>query len=255
MIDTHTHAFDSIGQGVSYTLDHLVPIDQYMTQLEAYGIQSAVLVQPSFLGFDNSYLVECLKLYPDRLRGVVVLPSDTSFEALKALDEVGVRGMRLNLFHSFDEALDMTHYSRLFEQMYQLGWHIELYATRENILPLLHKISTQVSVSKKMRVVIDHFGMPNDLDDEDFQRLLQYPLDTYIKLSAPYRFECDNIPKAIETIITNRGSDKVLWGSDYPFTRFEDTFNYEKALAFIQDTPIPNFTQILTKNAQQVFTF
>ena len=56
-----------------------------------------MLVQPSFLGTDNSYLVAALKEQPQRLRGVVVVDPMIAQSELDDLSTAGVVGVRLNL--------------------------------------------------------------------------------------------------------------------------------------------------------------
>ena len=65
--------------------------------LDAHGLSHGVLVQPSFLGTDNRYLLEALRGCPQRLRGVVMLEPTVSDAELQAMDALGVCGMRLNL--------------------------------------------------------------------------------------------------------------------------------------------------------------
>ena len=45
----------------------------YLGRLRAHGFSHGVLVQPSFLGTDNRYLLSALQTVPGQLRGVVML--------------------------------------------------------------------------------------------------------------------------------------------------------------------------------------
>ncbi|MCZ6343807.1 amidohydrolase family protein, partial [Escherichia coli] len=69
----------------------------YLGHLHANGLSHGVLVQPSFLGTDNRYLLDALQQAPERLRGVVVVARDIPRNALQAMARVGVVGVRLNL--------------------------------------------------------------------------------------------------------------------------------------------------------------
>ena len=64
------------------------------------GVGRAVILQPSFLGYDNSYLFEALRAEPNRLRGVPwVSPSiKVGPDDWEGLARIGVRGLRLPIY-------------------------------------------------------------------------------------------------------------------------------------------------------------
>ena len=74
-VDTHAHVFT---RDLPMPDQRRAPSgydarpEDYLQQLDANGISHGVLVQPSFLGTDNSYLVDALRRYPQRLRGIAV---------------------------------------------------------------------------------------------------------------------------------------------------------------------------------------
>ena len=99
-IDTHAHVFHrglKLAPGRRYAPDYDAPLPLYLEQLDRNGMTNGVLVQPSFLGTDNSYLVESLKQASGRLRGIAVVDPAVSTDELRALDRAGVVGLRLNL--------------------------------------------------------------------------------------------------------------------------------------------------------------
>src|SRR3546814_17001564 len=58
-IDSHAHVFVpglSVIAERRYTPDYAAPLDDYLALLDAQGLAHGVLVQPSFLGTDNSHL-------------------------------------------------------------------------------------------------------------------------------------------------------------------------------------------------------
>ena len=59
-----------------------------------------MILQPSFLGFDNSYLFEALRAQPGRFRGVPwVSPSvSVSNDDWETLQRIGVRGLRFPIY-------------------------------------------------------------------------------------------------------------------------------------------------------------
>jgi hypothetical protein len=67
--------------------------------MDVFGIDRAVIVQPSVYGFDNRLLVEVVKSDNSRFRGVAVIDPHSSDEELAALHAAGIRGIRFNLLH------------------------------------------------------------------------------------------------------------------------------------------------------------
>ncbi|WP_350340910.1 amidohydrolase family protein, partial [Escherichia coli] len=63
-----------------------------------------VLIQPSFLGTDNSYMVSGLRQAPERLRGIAVLAPEAEAGTMRDLAGAGVVGLRLNLIGKPDPA-------------------------------------------------------------------------------------------------------------------------------------------------------
>ena len=75
-VDSHAHVFLqglALADTRRHTPDYDAPLTQYLGLLDAHGLSHGVLVQPSFLGTDNSHLVQALRAAPARLRGVAVV--------------------------------------------------------------------------------------------------------------------------------------------------------------------------------------
>lgn len=75
---------------LGYTPKAAAPVEALLARMEAAGVGAAVLVQPSYYGYDHRYLQEALARDPERLRGVCLAdPAAPAFAA-------GCRGVRLN---------------------------------------------------------------------------------------------------------------------------------------------------------------
>src|SRR5690348_9421141 len=99
-IDSHAHVFSrelNLAAARRYTPGYDATLVQYLKHLQTHGLSHGVLVQPSFLGTDNSYLLAALRQAPAKLRGVVVLERDVSRDTLNDMARLGVVGVRLNL--------------------------------------------------------------------------------------------------------------------------------------------------------------
>ena len=185
----------------------------------AVGIARGVLVQPSVYGFDNSVLLEALAADPANLRGVVVLPADTSPAELSRLDALGVRGVRINTRNkgglAFDTIADFA------ASLAPLGWTLQFQVKPEQLADI-----AELAPTLNLPLVIDHLGfIPLDTAETDghvatLQRLLDGP-DTYVKLSAPYRLTAGTDHSAFAAIAAKLVAShphRLLWGSDWPHT-------------------------------------
>ena len=77
-VDSHAHIFRQDLPMVAnrrYSPDYDALVEQYLEHLDRFGLSHGVLIQPSFLGTDNHFMVAALQRFPERLRGVAVVLS------------------------------------------------------------------------------------------------------------------------------------------------------------------------------------
>lgn len=206
----------------------------------AHSLDGALLVQPSFLGSDNSYLLDFLSSRPDdalTYRGVIVLDPVFCVDRgwLRSLADLGIIGIRLNLF-GIESSFSYSDWRSVFLTVEELGWHIELHCCSSylgSILPLL--------VCTQSKIVIDHFGLVSSPDDSGFGVIMSQPSDrVWIKVSAPYRIfsrgeiweDIELVRPLVEMYSQKFGFDRLVWGSDWPFTQFESRVTYDKVIDF-----------------------
>src|SRR5438045_9706293 len=99
-IDSHAHVFSrglKLAATRRYAPDYDATLAEYLNHLGTHGLSHGVLVQPSFLGTDNRYLLAALQQAPAQLRGVVVVEPEISRGMLNDMAHIGVVGVRLNL--------------------------------------------------------------------------------------------------------------------------------------------------------------
>ena len=205
----------------------------------ALGIENCVFVQPSVYGTDNSCLLTALtKLGPTRGRGIVVIdPDNIQPEILDQWHALGVRGLRVNL-QSFGKVMGQRELEETLLRHATIarprGWIIEVYLPLK-MVPMLQSIMPHLGVS----LCIDHFGSPelgslSKCDDNrtfDPYTLPGFPSlisllragNTYIKVSAPYRFTQDRNMhelKAMAREFLSAAPDRVIYATDWPHTRF-----------------------------------
>jgi len=235
-IDGHAHVFLTtlpMAGGRRYTPQKNALPERYFALLADQQLGGALLVQTSFLGTDNSYLLDVLdaaRRSPTgpRLWGVAVLDPATPVDELRALRDAGIVGVRLNCFSAPVPDLDGPLWSAHLERVESIGWHVEVHIEGPRLPPVLDRLTRSNS-----RVVIDHFGLPEPAAPDQcpgFRRLLddRHP-GVCVKTSAPWRVfphlsaeraarQCDRLARRLLDAL---GPQRLFWGSDWPWTQHE----------------------------------
>ncbi|QID18413.1 amidohydrolase family protein [Nitrogeniibacter mangrovi] len=244
--DGHAHVFGIDGTMVSgrrYTPDRPALLADYIALLKGHGLDGGLLVQPSFLGTDNTYLVDCLRRTDEHgdlvFRGVAMTDPATSDTALADMAEAGVLGMRLNLIGREVPDFTTPEWRGHLHDLAALGWHLEVQIEGARLSPVL-----PVLAEHAYRLVIDHFGLPAQGCFETcagFRALLEAPGDqVFVKLSAPYRAFPDaagdvlseRARSAATRLVERFAPERLVWGSDWPWTRHEAGRSFEEALTW-----------------------
>lgn len=264
-IDTHAHVFErglQLADARRYAPTYDAPLPAYLAQLDAHGVSHGVLVQPSFLGVDNSYLLAALKQAPQRLRGVAVIDPAAPETLLTQMNAEGIVGIRLNLIGAADPQLKSPVWQAALARLHALGWHVELHVEARRLPALLQPL-----LEAQVSVVVDHFGRPDPalgVDDPGFAALLAAGRSrrVWVKISGAYRNGANGRGEAIAQAAMPRlkdalGLDRLVWGSDWPHTQFESQINYDKMWAFA-GVLLPSAAdrkQVLFDTPAQLFRF
>lgn len=265
-IDAHAHVFER-GLGLAavrrYAPDYDATLANYLTRLEENGLSHGVLVQPSFLGTDNSYLLAALQQAPQRLRGVVVVERDIAFDALQRMDALGVAGVRLNLMSQPLPDFAESTWQRFFQDLRQLDWHVELHRPLEDLPGLVQPL-----LAMGCKVVVDHFGRPDarlGAEQPAFARLLELGESgrLWIKVSGIYRLggapeqNLHFAEKALSLMLQSLGPDRLLWGSDWPHTQHEQEVSFASEFERLRRLACapPLRQHLLCDTAAQLFGF
>ncbi|WP_256808252.1 amidohydrolase [Bradyrhizobium sp. Bra64] len=238
-IDTHAHVFHrglKLAPGRRYAPDYDAPLALYLEQLDRNGMTHGVLVQPSFLGTDNSYLVECLKQAGGRLRAIAVIDPTITADELRALDRAGVVGIRLNLVGQPLPDLGAAEWKALLAEVKTMGWQVEIQRNATDLAVLAPQL-----LDRGVSVVLDHYALPDPklgVDDSGFRSVLKLGAtrNVWVKISAPYRNGAagEDLAKAAYPLLRDAyGPDRLLWGSDWPHTQFEASQAYANNRQFL----------------------
>ncbi|MFL4473083.1 amidohydrolase family protein [Paeniglutamicibacter sp. MACA_103] len=249
--DTHAHVFQPglpVTSHARYTPDYEATVEQYLEVLNENGMDRGVLVQPSFLGHDNSYLIGAMAKAPDRLRGVIVIDAtrpdlELSRGNVAGLDAAGIRGVRLNLLGVPLPDLCSPDWQTAALELARQEWHLEIQASGAQWMQLADQLRTWPS-----KVVIDHLGLTSSTEPEATALLLELAAlgHVWIKVSGPYRSEAGEATAMVRKLKEAGTTQRLVFGSDWPFTRHED-----QAYASLKDWAAQ---QLGTELASQAFT-
>jgi predicted TIM-barrel fold metal-dependent hydrolase len=234
-IDSHAHVFNrelNLAAVRRYTPGYDATLKNYLAHLRAHGLSHGVLVQPSFLGTDNSYLLDALRQAPEALRGVVVLDRDISRDALNDMARIGVVGVRLNLMGKVLPDFRDAAWKDFFGHIAELDWHVELHRHVEDLPKLIRQL-----MPFGIKLVIDHFGRPDarlSVDQPGFREMLELGISgqVWMKVSGIYRLEGTDQQNlkfariALPLLLQGFGVRRLVWGSDWPHTQHEDSIGF-----------------------------
>jgi 2-pyrone-4,6-dicarboxylate lactonase len=225
-VDAHCHVFGP-AEVFPYAPERkYTPCDAPKEKLfglrDFLGLSRNVVVQATCHGADNRALVDALKASNGLARGVATVRSGVSNDELKALDEAGVRGVRLNFVKRLVDATPREAYRGIAEKIAKLGWHIVVYFEAQDLadlIPFLNSLPTTI--------VVDHMGRPDlakGVDHPDFRRfvdLMAANPRVWSKVACPERLSILGPPDYDDFVPFGRElvrsfPDRVLWGTDWP---------------------------------------
>ncbi len=263
VIDTHAHIFRRglpLAPGARYSSDYDANLEDYLAQLDANGMTHGVLVQISFLGTDNSFILDGIKRSNGRLRGVAVVDPTIAYFDMKELDNAGIVGVRLNLVGRPIPDFTAGPWPEHLKRVAALGWQVEVHREAVDIPKIVGPL-----LNAGVNVVVDHFGRYDGtlgVEDPGFRWLLGQGASRrlWVKVSAAYRNGKDGAgemaaPRAYTMLRDALGVDHLLWGSDWPHTAFEKVATYTQQKSFFEQM-VPSAEerkQILGTNAAKLF--
>lgn len=241
-IDTHAHVFKpglKLAAKIRYAPTYIASAEDFLLNVQANGFSHGVLIQPSFLGTDNSFMIENIRAHRDRLRGVAVVEPDAPKELLQSLAKDGIVGIRLNLVGLDIPDFTAGPWPRLLQSVADLDWHVEVHRAAKDLPRVIDPL-----LGSGVKVVVDHFGRPDGklgVEDPGFRHLLKAGASgrVWVKISGAYRNGADGAGEAaakaaIPLLKETFGLKRMVWGSDWPHTQFERAMDYPKAVAFLK---------------------
>lgn len=246
-LDAHVHVFhDRLGLRTErrYAPTYAALPEDLLAHLDRQDMFGAVLVQPSFLS-DHGYALEAAAEHSDRLR---VVASPASLAELRSewarWQECDVAGIRLNLVGRDIPDLGSPEWLAVGRDLADAAMHLEIHANGsqwEHLSPYLPAWPSDV--------VIDHLGRSTDW--EALLRLGQHQ-HVWFKASAPYRWpDGKGAEEFVRMLRESTGGERLLWGSDWPFTQHEDETSYPTMVETFQ-ARLPHVAGISDANLQRL---
>lgn len=218
-------------------------VEELQAQAKAVGVARVVLIQMSFYGYDNSYMLHAIKSHPGQFRGVAVIEQDQGdpTAAMLELKKQGCSGFRI---YPKDRAFDAWLASETMQTMWKV-------AAKERLnicclmdphgLPALDRMCRQYPETP---VVIDHLcriGVTGTILPADVQALCgmaKHPQVT-VKVSAFYALGKKQPPYTdlgpmIQQMVDAFTVKRLMWASDGPF-QMQPPHSYQASIDLIRN--------------------
>jgi len=237
---------------------------QILAHARASGVDRIVLIQMSYYGTDNQYMLDVIAESPDIFRGVAIIDPRMKAveEEMKRLAGKGARGFRITITSPEAAArLSEGAFDVMFRQGAALGLAICPLINPE-FLPVLEKV---VARFPETPVIVDHLarlGISGEIRQEDVNQLCylsQYP-EVRVKVSAFYALGQKQPPHldlapTIKQVFEAYGPQRLMWASDCPFQILNEP--YEASIALIREhldfLSAEDREWILRKTAEEFF--
>lgn len=236
-VDSHAHIYTNdmpLSPSAWHRPKYEARLEDYIARLDEFGVARAVLAGASIFGDYNDYSLAAVEKY-SRLKTTIVVNKNVTKSALLKMDRQGAIGVRLQLMHHDIPDLRDPDYRTLFRNLADMGWHVHVHDNAERLdqsLPAL--------LETGLRIVVDHYGRPDKeqrLESSGFISMLR-AIETgrvWVKMSSSFRLQDrDLAQEAAQCLIAQAGGERLLWGSDWPFSNFEESVTYADAIADFQ---------------------
>ena len=244
------------------------PIENEVEEMREFGLKYAVLINPRFYGWDNSYISYSLHKYPKLFVAHGLLnPSepDPAGRLRYWVREHGFQGMRFSpIYHPQSTWLNSKEHYPLWREAERLGAVFNYYILPHQ-MPMLEDMAGRFP---GVKIVIDHLGKP-DLRAADpwpeFRKMFalkKFP-QVWVSASEPYELSRskefpypDTFP-FFKAVYEEFGGKQLIWGTGYPKPRWE--LPMDKELEFVNRS-LEFYTPqdrelILGRNALRIWKF
>lgn len=238
-VDAHAHVFRATSPFVTprrYTPGYDATLAAWIGLLDRHDIGMGLLTQPSFLGTDNTQMLEAAAASGGRVRAVVVVDDGFAAEQFDEMQASGAIGVRFNLSGVVTPDLSAGRWPQVLSLLHERDWHVEIFAPAARLGAVIRP-----ALDAGLRVCVDHFGLPQSdapLADPGFRGLLALGPSgrVWVKLSGAYRSggqqKGERMAKTVTPALLDAfGPGRLLWGSDWPHTQNESIVDFDSTFA------------------------
>ncbi len=251
-IDAHSHiwtpdvAHYPLAEGFAVTdmQPRSFTAEELLRHCRPSGVGRVNLIQMSFYEFDNSYMLDMIKLYPDRFVGTAIVDplGPDPANAMKDLRPKGVRAFRIQPKYSKlppARWLEPEGYKAMFAAAAEARMALSCLIDPDGF----PEVDRMCGAFPQTAVLIDHLGRigaDGRIHDEDVDALcnLAKHKNLFVKVGAFYALGAKQPPyldlaPLIRRVVQAYGADHCLWESDCPFQIV--AHKYDDSIALIRD--------------------
>jgi predicted TIM-barrel fold metal-dependent hydrolase len=253
-IDAHSHiwtpdvAHYPLAKG--FTVTDMQPrsftAEELLAICRPAGVGRVNLIQMSYYEFDNRYMLDMIKLYPDRFVGTAIVDplSDDPGHTMRELAKRGVHAFRIQPRYGQQPParwLEPPGYAAMFATAAQTGQAVSCLIDPDGF----PEVARMCGRFPETRVIIDHLGRigggaDGAIHDADAEALcaLARHANVFVKVGAFYALGKKTPPyldlgPLIRRVVRAFGARRCLWESDCPFQVVKH--RYTDSLALVRD--------------------
>ena len=217
--------------------------EQLFSHCRPCGVDRIVLIQMSFYGFDNTYMLDTIQQFPGVFVGVAVIDDEAQQpeSEMRRLKSLGVKGFRLM---THDRDADKWLASDGIQRMWKCGGEENLAMCMLSNADVIPSIDRMCQEFPDTPVVIDHMarigvdGQVRDSDVDILCRLARHP-QSHVKISAFYALgkkssPYDDLAPMIRRLYEAYGPQRLMWASDCPF-QVDPGHNYKDSVNLVSE--------------------
>jgi predicted TIM-barrel fold metal-dependent hydrolase len=257
IIDTHMHAWSLDWEQYPFAAPEATAkrpaepntAEEILEVMERHGVDFTVIVQVRYYGWDNRYVADCLRRFPDKfaVQGLIDPRDPAAADRLSEwVEGHGFSGMRLSPSYDREaEWLDSPACDPLWRRAADLG-AIFNFLIREEQLPQLDRMAER---HPDVPVIVDHLGYPDITRNppaENLLRLARLP-NVYVKVTEFYHHSKSREYPYLDLLPTVRrvydafGPRRLMWGTGFVRGENVGRIPYGQELELIREH-VPFFT-------------
>jgi len=249
-IDAHVHVWTSDTKryplAPSYRPEQMrpsnFPPEELLSHARACGVGRIVLIQMSYYGYDNSYMLETMRRFPRVFSGVAVIDGTVRpQETMRRLSKQGVRGFRIS-----PRGIPPDRWLETpgMVEMWRCGAEENLAMCCLIGPDAVPVVGAMCEKFPQTPVIIDHIASiraDSKLREEQVKQLCKLARykRTMVKISAFYALAKKelhylDLAPVIRCLFEAYGPERLMWATDCPF-QVQDGHTYLDSVSLIRD--------------------